>query len=63
MHKQNNWFPDIQFNFVCIYKDSSVENSWFWKKSIQFAMKSGILLAFQNYQEVNLIFKMATPFG
>ena len=46
MHKQNNKFPATHFNFVCIFIDASVENSWFRKKYVQFAMKVGILLAF-----------------
>ena len=32
----------IQYNFVCIYNDSSVEKKWFWNKSVQLAMRLAI---------------------
>ena len=35
----------------------------FEKKSVQFAIKYGLLLAYQNLQEVNLIFKMVASIG
>ena len=53
MYKENNWSFAKHFNLVCIFIDSSVEHSDFEKKSVQFAMKLCILLAFQNLQEVN----------
>ena len=46
-------FHVVHFKTVCIFIYSSVENGWFWKKSVQFAMELGILLAFQSQQEVN----------
>ena len=60
MHKQNNYFLATHFNFVRIIIDSSVE---IHVVDFQFAMELGIMLAFQNLQEVNEIFKMAAFVG
>ena len=49
MHKQNNYFPVIHVNFVCIFIDCFVEIVDFLKISVQFAKETRDFIGFTKF--------------
>ena len=47
--KQNNLFPAIHFNLVCIFIDSSIENSGFEKQICIVCKEIGDFIGFSKF--------------